>query len=150
MEALKSLALAFLNCEIAVAAVSVAVIYGLTELFKLPFKRLVLGNIKNAKNRERMTNIIKIVPFAIGAVEGLLFTKFGFSDYSVELCLGYGATASLIYEVWKRMLAADADDKEITGEVAAMIVGEVKSSVGSARNTFLNLVDKVKEPKAKK
>ncbi len=87
----------FVGCAMAV------LIFGITELIKLPLKKGIKKLIKNERIRKIVNTIFLLIPFALGIVFELVFkTYYLHTEFNGVTGLHYGTAAVTLYGVVER------------------------------------------------
>ena len=99
MEVIKQL----LSNEYLMLCVMAAVIFGLTQVLKLPIKAAT-NHIKNEKTRGIVNLIILIIPFALGLLTEYFFDGLYLHNaFTGIVGLQYGSSSLLVYSVFEKI-----------------------------------------------
>ena len=126
------------------------VIFGLTQLIKLPIKYFT-NKIQVERVRRIVNTVILLIPFAFGILFEFLWATFYLHEaFSVLTGLGYGTTAISLYGIIERFFKVkipnpyDSEEGESVSELAEEIAkdGKVDESDIPAVQEFLDKLKK--------
>lgn len=104
----------FVWCAMAV------IIFGVTQLLKLPIK-LCTKRIKNERVRRSVNAIILLIPFALGILAEFLYTTYYLhTAFTVITGLGYGTAGISLYGIVERFFKVKVPNPYDTDEGKAV------------------------------
>lgn len=164
METIKTL----LSNEYFMLCVMAAVIFGLTQLFKLPIKAAT-SHIKNEKKRGIVNLVIVLIPFALGLLSEWLwywlYHKYGVGmqvEFTGINGLQYGMASLTVYGVVEKLFKKngieikldnplDTDEGKAVQELVQQVQedGKIDNQDISAVDQFWKTISKDKDKKKK-
>lgn len=127
----------FVWCAMAV------IIFGVTQLLKLPIKA-VTKRIKNERVRRSVNAIILLIPFALGVLAEFLYTTYYLhTTFTVITGLGYGTAGISLYGIIERFFKVKVSNPYETEEGKA--IQELVDNVSADGKVDKNDIDYVKE-----
>lgn len=132
-----------------VGCVMALIIFGATQLIKLPIKHFT-KKIKNERKRKIVNATILLIPFALGVLLDFLYsTYFTHTAFNVLIGLSYGTAGISLYGVIERFFKVklknpyDTEEGKAVTELVDDITkdGAVNSSDGSAVQDFLDKIN---------
>lgn len=104
----------FVGCAMAV------IIFGLTQLLKLPIKHFT-SKIVNERARKIVNATILLIPFILGVAFEMVFSTY-YLEVTISLVRGlsYGTAGISIYSLFERFLKVKIDNPYETEEGAAV------------------------------
>ena len=132
-----------------ITSMMAAIIFGLTQAIKFPYKRFVTGGIENERKRRMANAVICLIPFALGILLEFLYSTFYLHDaVSVISGIGYGSISASLYAVVERFFKVKLSNPYDTEEGQAVIDlmgkvvedGKIDTKDGSAIKEFLEKI----------
>lgn len=121
--------LKLLENEYFVLSAMALIIFGLTQLLKLPIK-FFTNKLKNKRARKMVNATILLIPFALGVLADFLYsTYYLHTAFSVITGLGYGTAGISLYGVIERFFKIKTENPYNSEEGQAVIelVGEISA-----------------------
>ena len=116
-----------LNNEAFVVGAMGLIIFGITQLLKLPIK-FFTAKINNERGRKIVNATILLIPFACGILGDYFYsTYYLHTAYNIITGLSYGTTAISIYGLVERFFKVKVDNPYETddGKAVVQLVGDV-------------------------
>lgn len=127
------------------------IIFGITQLIKLPYKLLTKKTIKNERKRKIANAIILLIPFALGVLGEFLYTHYYLhTAFTVIAGLGYGTASISLYGIIERFFKVKIpnpyeteEGKEVLNLVGTITAdGKIDSADKSAVQEYLEKINK--------
>lgn len=129
------------GCPLYVYGLTLLAIIALTQLIKLPIKKLT-SKCKNENLRHLFNVTIVFIPIALGFAIGGLYTLIPYK-FSYKMCLSWGTTSQVIYELLSRIIVRLKKDGTITNATITEDFEAAKETVDEADKAFSELAESI-------